>query len=158
MVFPKRTPRPGNKKSQMTLTMLPFIHIPISLCSIDKRPLTQRQRLTRFRAADLPVRLDHVTLWIDPHARHGIIEAHVLLPDATTVFDGLDALAQVVRLHDAVFDGCLRDEEDGGGGDHGREHGSCHDGLDGGDGRVGVALFESISKTLGEQERVGRGL
>lgn len=126
---------------------------------IHKSPLTQRQRLTRLRAADFSIRLDHIALWIDSHTRHRIIESHILLADAATVFDGLDALAQVVRLHNAILDRCLRDEEDGGGGHHGREHGSCHDGLDGRDGSVGVALFifTFVNKQSDRVEEVLKG-
>lgn len=58
----------------------------------------------------------------------------------------------------------MRDEEDGGAGDEGREHGACDYGLDCGDGGVGIALrgwlalgSDGVRKDMGKGEGKGRG-
>lgn len=108
--------------------------------SVNKIPLRKRQRFAGLRLAGLPVRFDRVALRVDAHARHGVVVPHVLLADGPTAPDGFDALAQVVRLHDAVLDRRLRHEQHRCCGHLGRVHGPRNDGLDRRDGGVGVAL------------------
>lgn len=125
--------------------------------------LRQGQRLRRLRVAEHPVRLDDVALRINTHLGHDIIKLHVLLADIAAVPDSLDAFLEAVGLDDAVVDGGLGDPHNGGTWDEGlnllvmvlmmeRKKGGeggggayaelpTHDnGLDGGDGTVGVAL------------------
>lgn len=108
--------------------------------SVDKVRLRERQRLAGLGLTDLPVSLDRIALRVDAHARHGVVVSHVLLADGPAAPDGLDALAQVVRLHHAVLDGRLRHEQHRRRGDHGCVHGPRDNGLDRRDGGVGVAL------------------
>lgn len=112
----------------------------ISPQSIQIPSLRKRQSRRRLGSAHLAVRLDDVALRVDPHAGHGVVEAHVALADGAASPDGLDALAQAVGLDGARGHGGGGDEEDAGLRDEGGEHGAGDDGLDGGDGGVGVAL------------------
>ena len=86
------------------------------------------------------IRFDAITLGIDLHDRHGVVEFHVALADLSTALDGLDSFLQVVRFDSIGSDRGGGDEGDGCAGDEGREHGAHEDGLNGGDGGVGVAL------------------
>lgn len=54
----------------------------------------------------------HITLRVDLHLGHYVVESHILLPDGAAAFDGFDAFAQAVGLYDALVDGSLRDEHD----------------------------------------------
>lgn len=114
---------------------------PAPQCLINIRPLRQRQLRRRLARGMHPIGLDPIALRVDPHARHHVVVLHIPLADTAAVPDGLNALLQAVGGDGAAGDGGLRDEEDGGLRDEGREHGAGDDGLDGGDGGVGVALF-----------------
>lgn len=90
------------------------------------------------------ISLNPIILRIDLHLRHHIIELHIPLPDFPAIFNRLNPLVQIVGGDCTGFDGGLRDEEDGGGGHEGREHGARDDRFDGGDGGVGIALMSSL--------------
>ncbi len=64
--------------------------------SKNKIPLRNRHPPRRLRSAHFPVGLDDVRLGIDAHARHRVVELHVLLPDAAAVSHGFDPVAEVV--------------------------------------------------------------
>lgn len=91
--------------------------IPIPDQSINIEILRKRQRARGLGNTSQPIRLDDVTLRVDMHARHGVVELHVGLADVAAVSDGLDAFAQVVGVDCAGVDGGLGDEDYGGRGE-----------------------------------------
>ena len=107
---------------------------------IDKIALCQRQCLGRFRLTHHPVSLHSVSLSVHPHLRLRVVELHVSLANLSAVLDRLHAFAQSVRLNHTRGDGCLGDEGNAAGGNERCEHGTHDDGLDSGDGAIGVAL------------------
>lgn len=68
--------------------------------------------------------LDAIILGIDFHARHGIVEFHILLTNGAAVLDGFDTLVEFVRCYVAAGDRGCGDEEDGCCGDERCEHGA----------------------------------
>lgn len=88
--------------------------IPIPDQSIYIEILRKRQCARGLSNTSQPIRLDDVTLRVNVHARHGVVELHVGLADVAAVFDGLDAFAQVVGVDCAGVDGGLGDEDYGG--------------------------------------------
>lgn len=115
--------------------------IPLPNSLVHKPLLRQRQALRRRSLAHNPIRLNNITLRIDPHARHRVIVAHVLFANVATVLDGFDALVEVVGCDRARGNRGGGHKEDAGFWDQRREHWAGDDGLDCGDGCVGVALM-----------------
>ena len=95
------------------------LHFPDSPRSKDKVFLPQRHRLRCLRRTEHAIRLDPISLGIDPHARHGTIEFHVLFPDGAAVLDCFDAVPEVVGAYCAGGEGGGGDECYAGGGDEG---------------------------------------
>ena len=81
--------------------------------SIHEISLRQRQLLTRLGRAMHPISLYTVRLRVDLHLGSYVVVLHVPLANVSTVFDGLNALSQPVRLDDAGVNGCLRYESHG---------------------------------------------
>lgn len=94
-----------------------------------------------------PISLYPITLGIHLHHWHHIIELHVLLPYLPTTLHCLHSFLEIVLVDDTGFDRSGGDEGDGCAGNVGGEHGTHEDGLNGGDGGVGVALNVSVSVT-----------
>lgn len=112
--------------------------------SVYVKCLRQRQRLCGCRLAHDAVGLDDITLWVDAHLGHTVVEVHILLADVAASLDGLDAFPETIGRDGARADGGFRDEEHRRRGDEGREHGPRDDGLDRRNRRVGIALWKGF--------------
>ena len=98
-----------------------------------------------------------ITLRIDFHLRHVVVELHIPLPDVPAVLHRLHGLPQTVGLFHTGLERRLRDEGHAVPlGVEGAEHGPGEDGLDGGDGGVGVA-HHGPGDDAGLEDGVGFG-
>lgn len=97
-----------------------------------------------------PIGFNSIVLGIDVHFWHRIVELHILLANFSTSLDSLNAFLEVIGFDCARGDARRRHKEDRGSRDEGCKHGTCNNGLDRGDGGIGIALCESLENTGGK--------